>query len=221
MKKQCQYWKCLLKFASFSSNSIRKQFIKSVSLIFNDERLSGLFLEIFSRFIFSCHLGEFGANCYLTQNILFEYFVSDGLSSSSTDLFLYLLVNLFNDLLNEIRWNDDEEMNFDGPLSEGYNPVFASEYEICHHYSVCYGKHLLFSLKKLREKCLRINIDETIEMIKDQCNQLIDIQREAYQNFLVRQRSTIRLNLMIEFLQVTESLDELRLEQLPEPWINH
>ena len=150
-----------MKFASFSSNSIRKQFVKSVSLIFNDERLSGLSPEIFSRFIFSCHIGEFGANCYLTQNILFKYFLSDGLSSSSsTDLFLHLLI----DLLNEIHWNDDEEMNFDGPLSEGYNPVFASEYEICHHYSACDGKHLLSSLKNIREKCSTVNINETIEM---------------------------------------------------------
>ncbi|CAF5065490.1 unnamed protein product, partial [Rotaria sp. Silwood1] len=44
----------------------------------------------------------FGANCYLTQHFLFEYFTNDALLSSSNDLFINLIVNLFIDLLNMI-----------------------------------------------------------------------------------------------------------------------
>jgi len=180
-------------------------------LIINDKRLSGVF----------------GANCYLTQNVLFEYFISDALLYPSRDLFINLIVNLFNDLLNDIHSNDEdeeeEEISLDRrlwPSSEGYNNVFVSENESCDHYCACHGQHLLSSLENILEKsATTININKTIEIIRDQCNRLIDIQLEAYQRFYIRQRSTIRLKLMIEFLRVTKSLQGVKLEQLPQPWI--
>jgi hypothetical protein len=181
-------------------------------LIINDKRLSGVF----------------GANCYLTQNVLFEYFTSDVLLYPSSDLFVNLIVNLFNDLLNDIHSNDDcdnddEEINLDRrlwPSSEGYNNVFVSENESCDHYCACYGQHLLSSLEKILEKSsITININKTIEIIHDQCNRLIEIQSEAYQRFFIRQRSTIRLKLMIEFLRVTKSLKGVKLDQLPQSWL--
>ncbi|CAM4989235.1 unnamed protein product, partial [Rotaria socialis] len=55
----------------------------------------------------------------------------------------------------------------------------------------------------------------------DQCNRLIDIQTEAYNRFLIRQRSTVRLNLMIEFLRITHSLQGVQLEKLPQQWTSH
>ncbi len=181
-------------------------------MVINDKRLSGVF----------------GANCYLTQNVLFEYFISDALLYPSSDLFINLIVNLFNDLLNDIHSNDEdeeeeEEISLDRrlwPSSEGYNNVFVSENESCDHYCACYGQHLLSSLENILEKSsTTININKTIEIIRDQCNRLIDIQLEAYQRFYIRQRSTIRLKLMIEFLRVTKSLQGVQLEQLPQPWI--
>ncbi|CAM4851626.1 unnamed protein product, partial [Rotaria magnacalcarata] len=60
-----------------------------------------------------------------------------------------------------------------------------------------------------------------IAMIRDQCNRLIDIQTEAYNRFLIRQRSTVRLNLMIEFLRITYSLQGIQLEKLPQQWTSH
>jgi hypothetical protein len=192
---------------------IREKLIKTIPLIINDKRLSGVF----------------GANCYLTQNVLFEYFISDALLYPSSDLFINLIVNLFNDLLNDIHSNDEdeeeeeEEISLDRrlwPSSEGYNNVFVSENESCDHYCACYGQHLLSSLENILEKSsTTININKTIEIIRDQCNRLIDIQLEAYQRFYIRQRSTIRLKLMIEFLRVTKSLQGVKLEQLPQPWI--
>jgi hypothetical protein len=185
-------------------------------LIINDKRLTGVF----------------GANCYLTQNVLFEYFISDALLYSSSDLFINLIINLFNDLLSDIHSSDDndggggdqeEDLSLDRrfwPSSEGYNNVFVSENESCDHYCACYGQHLLFALEKLLEKSsITINLNKTIEIIREQSNRLIDIQAEAYQRFYIRQRSTIRLKLMIEFLRVTKSLKEVKLEQLPQSWI--
>ncbi|CAF0858419.1 unnamed protein product [Rotaria sordida] len=209
-ESKCQYWKLILKLSSFSSDIVRQTFIKTIPLIINDKRLSGVF----------------GANCYLTQNVLFEYFTCDALLYPSSDLFVNLIVNLFNDLLNDIHSNDEdeEEINFDRrlwPSSEGYNNVFVSENESCDHYCACYGQHLLSSLEKILEKSSTININKTIDMIRDQCNRLIDIQIEAFNRFFIRQRSTVRLNLMIEFLRVTKSIQGIKLEQLPQQWTSH
>ena len=183
-------------------------------LIINDKRLSG----------------PFGANCYLTQNVLFEYFIDDALLYTSNHLFINLILDLFIDLLNDIHSNDEnnnddveQEINLDRrlwPSSEGYNNVFVSENETCDYYSACYGKHLLSALEKILEKfpTTTVNINKTIELIRDQCNRLIVIQVEAYQRFYIRQRSTIRLTLMIEFLRITNSLEGVKLEQLPQSW---
>ena len=147
--------------------------------------------------------GVFGANCYLTQNVLFEYFTCDALLYPSSDLFINLIVNLFNDLLNDIHSNDDneeEEISLDRrlwPSSEGYNNVFVSENESCDHYCACYGQHLLSSLEKILEKSsTTININKTIEIIRDQCNRLIEIQFEAYQRFLYKTtiNNSIKIN---------------------------
>jgi hypothetical protein len=195
--------------SSFSSDIIRETLTKTIPLIINDQRLSGVF----------------GANSYLTQNVLFEYFTSDALLYPTSDLFVNLIVKLFIDLLNDIHSNDEdkEEINFDRrlwPSSEGYNNVFVSENESCDYYCACYGQHLLSSLEQIIEKSSTIiNLNKTIDMIRDQCNRLIDIQLEAYQRFYIRQRSTIRLKLMIQFLRVTKSLQGVKLEQLPQPWI--
>ena len=99
-----------------------------------------------------------------------------------------------------------------------YNYIFVSENERCDHYCACYGQHLLNSLEKILGICSTTNINKTIQIIRDQCNRLIDIQVEAYQRFYIRQRSTIRLKLMIEFLRITKSLEGVKLEQLPQPW---
>ncbi|CAF4979964.1 unnamed protein product, partial [Rotaria sp. Silwood1] len=168
----------------------------------------------------------FGANCYLTQNVLFEYFTNDALLYSSSDLFINLIVNLFNDLLSDIHSSDEdeEEISFDRrlwPSSEGYNNVFVSENESCDHYCACYGQHLLSSLEKILEKSSIVNINKTIDIIRDQCNRLIDIQIEAFNRVFIRQRSTVRLNLMIEFLRVTKSIHSIKLEQLPQQWTSH
>jgi len=207
-ESKCQYWGLILKLSSFSSDIIRETLTKTIPLIIDDKRPSGVF----------------GANCYLTQNILFEYFTSEALLYPSSDLFINLIVNLFNDLLNDIHSsddNDDEETSLDRrlwPSSEGYNNVFVSQNESCDHYCACYGQQLLSSLEKILDKSSTININKTIEIIRDQCDLLIDIQLEAYNRFLIRQRSTVRLNLMIEFLRVTKSLDGVKLEKLPQPW---
>jgi len=155
---------------------------------------------------------------------LFEYFTSDALLYPSCDLFVNLIVNLFNDLLNDIHSSDDDdeqEVSLDRrlwPSSEGYNNVFVSQNESCDHYCARYGQHLLSSLEKLLEKSPRVNLSKTIEIIRDQCNRLIDNQSEAFNRFFIRQRSTVRLNLMIEFLRVTKSLQGIHLEQLPQQW---
>ena len=210
-KRQCQYWGLVLKLSSFSSDVIREALIKQMPLIIDDQRLTGVF----------------GANCYLTQNVLFEYLTRDALLYPSSDLFIHLIVDLFTDLLRDIHSSDDddddeEELSLDRrlwPSSEGYNNVFVSENESCDHYCACYGQHLLISLEKILEKVsTTINIDETINMIRDQCNRLIEIQREAYERFFIRQRSTVRLNLMIEFLRVTKSLQGVNLDKLPQLW---
>jgi hypothetical protein len=136
-----------------------------------------------------------------------------------------LIVNLFNDLLSDIHSSDEDEEDLSldrrlWPSSEGYNNVFVSENESCDHYCACYGQHLLLALEKILEKSsITINLNKTIEIIRDQCNRLIEIQSEAYQRFFIRQRSTIRLKLMIEFLRVTKSLQGVKLDQLPQPWI--
>ena len=211
-KRQCQYWGLILKFSSFSSDVIREALTKQMPLIINDQRLTGVF----------------GANSYLTQKVLFEYFIRDALLYPSSDLFVHLIVDLFTDLLRDIHSSDDdnegqeEELSLDRrlwPSSEGYNNVFVSENESCDHYCACYGQHLLISLEKIFEKASTTTIvDETIAMIRDQCNRLIEIQREAFERFFVRQRSSVRLNLMIEFLRVTKSLEGVNLEKLPELW---
>jgi hypothetical protein len=162
-------------------------------------------------------LGVFGANCYLTENFFFEYFTSDAFLYSSCDLFVNLIVNLFNDLLNDIHSivEDEQEVSLDRrlwPSSKGYNNVFVSQNESCVHY----GQHLLSSLENILEKSPRVNLSKTIEIIRDQCNRLIDIQLEAFNRFFTRQRSTVRLNLMIEFLCITKLLQVIDLEQLPE-----
>jgi hypothetical protein len=142
----------------------------------------------------------------------------------SSDLFVNLILNLFNDLLNDIHSNGDDdegELSLDRrlwPSSEGYNNVFVSQNESCDHYCACYGQHLLSSLEKILEKSSGENLSKTIEIIRDQCNRLIEIQCEAYERFFIRQRSTVRLNLMIEFLRVTKSLEGVKLEQLPQQW---
>ncbi|CAF4460853.1 unnamed protein product, partial [Rotaria sp. Silwood2] len=207
VERKCQYWGLILKLSAFSSDTVRETFIKTIPLIINDKRLSGVF----------------GANCYLTQNVLFEYFTNDALLYSSSDLFINLIVNLFNDLLSDIHSSDEdeEEICLDRrlwPSSEGYNNVFVCENESCDHYCACYGQHLLSSLEKILEKSSIININKTIDIIRDQCNRLIDIQTEAFNRFFIRQRSTVRLNLMIEFLRVTNSLQDIKLEQLPQQW---
>jgi hypothetical protein len=197
----------ILKLSSFSSDLIRETFTETIPLIINDKRLSSVF----------------GANCYLTQDVLFEYFTSDALLYSTSDLFVNLIINLFNDLLNDIHSNDQDEEDICldrrlWPSSEGYNNVFVSQNGSCDHYCACYGQHLLSSLEQILETCSTPNMNKTIEIIRDQCNRLIDIQLEAYQQFYIRQRSTIRLKLMIEFLRITKSLEGVKLEQLPQPW---
>ncbi|CAF3615024.1 unnamed protein product [Rotaria socialis] len=209
-ERKCQYWGLILKLSSFPSDAVRETFIKVTPLIIDDQRLSGVF----------------GANCYLTQNILFEYFTCDALLYSTSDLFVNLVVNLFIDLLREINSSDEdeEEISLDRrlwPSSEGYNNVFVTQNESCDHYCACYGKHLLSALKRILGKSSQVNIDKTIAMIRDQCNRLIDIQTEAYNRFLIRQRSTVRLNLMIEFLRITHSLQGIQLEKLPQQWTSH
>ncbi|CAF3828819.1 unnamed protein product, partial [Rotaria sp. Silwood1] len=117
-ERKCQYWGLILKLSSFSSDIVRATFIKILSLIINDKRLSGVF----------------GGNCCLTQNVLFEYFTNDALLCSLNNLFINLIVNLFIDLLSDIHSSDkdEEEISFDRrlwPSSEGYDNVFVSENE--------------------------------------------------------------------------------------------
>ena len=66
------------------------------------------------------------------------------------------------------------------------------------------------------EKSSVENLNKTIEIIYDQCNRLLDIRLEAFNRFFIGQGSTVRLNLMIEFLHVTKSLEGIKLEQLPQ-----
>lgn len=54
-------------------------------------------------------IGVFGANCYLTQNVLFEYFIRDALLYSSSDLFIRLIVHVFTDFLRDIHSRDDDD----------------------------------------------------------------------------------------------------------------
>ncbi|UJR24766.1 hypothetical protein I4U23_006140 [Adineta vaga] len=214
VESKCRYWRLILKLSSFPSDVVRETLTKLMPLIIVDERLSGVF----------------GANCYLTQNVLFEYFTQDALVHSTSDLFVNLIIELFTDLLNDIHSNADdddggnnsEELSLDRrlwPASEGYNNVFVSENETCDHYCARYGQYLLYSLEKIYEKSSHENLNKTIDMIRDQCNRLIDIQLEAFNRFLIRQRSTVRLNLMIEFLRVTKSFQGVHVEKIPQSWL--
>ncbi|CAF1479970.1 unnamed protein product, partial [Adineta steineri] len=99
------------------------------------------------------------------------------------------------------------------------NNVFVSENESCDHYCASYGQYLLYSLERILEESAKENLKKIIDRIRDQSNRLIHIQREAFNQFLIRQRSTVRLNLMIEFLRVTQSLEGLTREQLPQSWL--
>ncbi len=181
MESKCQYWGLVLKFSSFSSDLIQETLTKTIPLIINDKRLSGVFV----------------ANCYLPKNVLFEYFTCNALLYPSSGLFFNLIVKLFADLLINIHSNNDdskeekEEISFDRrlwPSSKGYNNVFISENESCDHYCACYGQHLLSSLENFFEKSSAVNLDKTIDIIRHQCNRLIDIHLEAYQRFYTRQR---------------------------------
>jgi hypothetical protein len=204
----CRYWRLLLKLSAFASETVRAKFAKTMPSIINDKRLSGVF----------------GANCYLTQNVLFEYFTADALFHPSGDLFVKLIVELLGDLLNDIHSSDDddeEEVSLDRrlwPASEGYNNVFVSENESCDHYCARYGQHLLRALAKLLNGSPRESLTKTIETMREQCQRLIDIQSQAFERFLIRQRSTVRLNLLIEFLRVTTSLEGMNLNRLPQQW---
>ncbi|CAF2796819.1 unnamed protein product, partial [Rotaria sp. Silwood2] len=182
-ERKCQYWGLILKLCSFSSDTVRETFIKILPLIINDKRLSGYF-----------HV--FGTNCYLTQNVLFEYFTNDELLCSSNDLFINFMVNLFNNLLRNIHSSYEDEISMDRCLWP------SSEDESCVHYCA-------------------LNINKTIDMIRDQSNRLILIQIETFNQFFIRQRSTVRLNLIIRFLYVTKSLHGIKLEQLPQQWTFH
>jgi hypothetical protein len=136
---------------------VREKFTKTMPLLINDKRLSGILflLNIFIELI--CVLGVFGANCYLSQNVLFEYFTCDALLFPSSDL--------FNDLLNDIHSSDEGQISVDRrlwPSSEGHNNVVVSQDESCGHYCACYGQHLLFSLEKFLEKSSGRNLSKTI-----------------------------------------------------------
>ncbi|CAF1122462.1 unnamed protein product [Rotaria sp. Silwood1] len=76
---KCQYWGLILKLSSFSSDNVRETFIKTIPLIINDKRLS------------------------------VEYFTNDALLCLSNDLFINLIVNLFNHLLSDTRSSDEDE----------------------------------------------------------------------------------------------------------------
>ncbi|CAF3351657.1 unnamed protein product [Rotaria sp. Silwood1] len=78
-KCKCQYWGLILKLSSFSSDTVRETFIKTIRLIINDKRLS------------------------------VEYFTNDALLCLSNDLFINLIVNLFNHLLSDIHSSDEDE----------------------------------------------------------------------------------------------------------------
>ena len=60
-----------------------------------------------------------------------------------------------------------------------------------------------------------------IEKFVKQFDQLIESQKDAYQQYFVRRRSTVRLNLMIEFLRIVKLLDRIQLDQLPRLWTNN
>ncbi|CAF2968746.1 unnamed protein product, partial [Rotaria sp. Silwood2] len=158
---------------------------------YNYERLTRRIVELIEKL-----RRVFGTNCYLTQNVLFEYFTNDELLCSSNDLFINFMVNLFNNLLRNIHSSYEDEISMDRCLWP------SSEDESCVHYCA-------------------LNINKTIDMIRDQSNRLILIQIETFNQFFIRQRSTVRLNLIIRFLYVTKSLHGIKLEQLPQQWTFH
>ncbi|CAF3085097.1 unnamed protein product [Rotaria sp. Silwood2] len=53
-----------------------------------------------------------------------------------------------------------------------------------------------------------VNINKTIDMIRDQCNRLIDIQTEAFNQFFYN----TKINNLIKFLHVTKSIRGIKLE---------
>ena len=203
-----QFWRLILKFSSISSELIREKFTKTIPLIIDDPRLTGVF----------------GANCYLTQSVLFEHFRRD--LQASAELFIPLLGELFADLLEEIHPDEQgepEELNFDRrlwPSSEGYNNVFVAENETCDYYSARYGEYLLQALEQILQKdpSGRVHLSPLIDKLVAQCTRLIEIQVNADKEFLIRQRSTIRLKLLIDFARITHSADRLPLDRLPRLW---
>ena len=146
---------------------------------------------------------------------------------SSKVAFVDLLAGLFVDLLADIHSDEDEEEGQDEisldrrlwPTSEGYNNVFVTENESCDHYCALYGACLLSTLKTLLEMSSAASLQDLVERIIDQTNRLIDIQCKAYERFFIRQRSTIRLKLMIDFIRITRSADPSQWQQLlPFSW---
>ena len=175
------------------------------------------------------YLGVFAANCYLTQKVLFESFLAEAMLHPSSGAFVDLLAGLFVDLLADIHPDDGEEeeeheheISLDRrlwPASEGYNNVFVTENESCDHYGALYGEHLLSALKKLLEVSSGVTLPGLVERIIEQTSRLVDIQCKAYEQFFIRQRSTVRLKLMIDFIRITRSADPSQWQQLlPSSW---
>ena len=228
-----QFWKLILKFSSMSSDVIREKFTKTIPMIIDDPRLTGQFHLSLSLslshdilFVSLDSAGVFGANCYLTQTVLFEHFLGDVVTSP--EVYVPMLGELFADLLEEIHPDDQgeteaEELNFDRrlwPSSEGYNNVFVAENETCDYYSARYGDYLLHALEQIlkQDPSSQRHLAPLIEKLVTQCIRLIEIQVHAYDKYLIRQRSTIRLKLLIDFARITHSLDRIPVERLPRLW---
>lgn len=222
-----QFWKLILKFSSMSSDVIREKFTQTIPLIIDDPRLTGQFHLSPFILVFSLDsAGVFGANCYLTQTVLFDHFLADVVASP--EVYVPMLGELFGDLLEEIHPDDQgeaeaEELNFDRrlwPSSEGYNNVFVAENETCDYYSARYGDYLLHALEQILKKdpSSQVHLSALIGRIVTQCTRLIEIQVHAYDKYLIRQRSTIRLKLLIDFARITHSLDRIPVDRLPRLW---
>jgi hypothetical protein len=146
----------------------------------------------------------------------------------SSAAFVDLLAGLFVDLLADIHPDEEDgeehehEISLDRrlwPASEGYNNVFVTENESCDHYCALYGKHLLSALKNLLQVSSGETLHGLVERIIEQSHRLIDVQCKAYERFFIRQRSTIRLKLMIDFIRIARPADQGQWQQmLPSSW---
>ena len=218
-----EFWKLILKISSIPSDLIRAKFCKVAGLITNDQRLIVQFddgkqqlIGFIDRFqVFSVRIPI--ERKMFSLNISFEMpwkVPPSNLLSLQWDICSMLFYKKFIQIIptNEMMMTNLVLIAVYGHHQKDTTMFLSLKMKV-----------VITILLNVLEKLLEEGSNETLQTIIDKlvqhCNDLIDIQSDAYQHYYLRRRSTVRLNLMIKFLRITRSSDRIRLEKLPTLWI--